>query len=128
MASDTGVKGRVFSEEILNSMCAEYQKLLKLQDWEIIVRLVDQRDIPGREGDVRYNSVARVAYIKIPTPDTWNSGFVMQYQDMQTTLIHELIHLMFVHVTPEFEKGSAQHELWERGIDCIAKAFTKTLS
>lgn len=119
---------RTYSEEILNSMCAEYQGLLKLQDWEITVRLVDQRDIPNMEGHVRYNAIARIADIQIPTPETWDTGFVLREQDMQTSLLHEMIHLMFVHATPQFEKDSAQYEIWECGIESIAKALTQTLS
>lgn len=114
---------RVYDEPTLNKLCAEYQKLLGLEDWDVQVYLVEQEEIPSLDGQLTYGVEMKRAIIRIPDNNKWAGCKLMGSQDMQNTLIHELIHLHFCIFDTFLEKDSVHKQLFEIGINKMSKAF-----
>lgn len=114
---------RIYTESQLREMCEHYQCLLKIQDWNIEVRLVPQRDLGDSDSRVFLGDEVRNASIEIATPDTWTPGFFPRFQDMRRDLLHELLHIVFVDAHPRCKKGSLKHKEHEIAIDTVAEAL-----
>lgn len=120
---------KIFTEAELQALCAKYQKLLRLQDWQVEVRLVHQSEIQDDETDPvdgRHNSTLHFqrSLIRIPTAASWKSSLLHTEQDMRLTLIHELVHLLFATLGPSSESNSeVTCSLWELGIEKMAEAI-----
>ena len=77
------------------SLCAEWQKILRLQDWVVEVKIARGNGIdlsPACMGDVTSNPKRKMALIKLLDPNDWDRN-IMVPQDMEVTLVHELLHL-----------------------------------
>ena len=118
----------ILSEPELQKLCLDYQKLLRIQDWDITVRLVNQDDIPGKDGDVMWNNATRKATIRIPAHDTWAIGFSYKEQNMRLVLLHELVHVVFGTTDPMFNPDDIRHDLWESSIWSVAEALENLLT
>lgn len=112
----------IYTEPELNKLCKKYQKLLRLQDWDIVVVFVDQMTMSDREAQVTYKLANKIATISIPTPETFASA-VSADQDMKQCLLHELIHLHFSFA--HFK--DVEYHLFELGINRLADALAKLL-
>lgn len=112
---------KIYTETELNELCQGFQKLLRLQDWEIHVQLVDQLSIPGDEASVTHKLSLKEATINIPTPETFASSLSAN-QDMRHLLLHEMIHLYFSGFQLDDLSGVG-HELFELAINSIAGAL-----
>jgi hypothetical protein len=106
------------TEQELTPLCAEWQKTLRLQDWKIIVRIRKMRDIPeAAQGCVDWTWEHKEAVISIVDPVDYPPDSAWK-QDMEKTLVHELLHLHF----PE-EEENKYHTQVEQGIELTACAL-----
>jgi hypothetical protein len=108
------------TEPELQELCAEWQKILRLQDWEIHVCIARSRDMPeGMQGCIDMVWPRKEAHISIIDPvdyppDSWWA------QDMERTLVHELLHLH----SPERENEREDIQvLIEQGVQLTACAL-----
>lgn len=77
------------------TLCEMWQKILRLQDWVVEVKIARGNGMdlgPMYLGSVTSNTKRKVALIKLLDPSDWNSD-TMVPQDMEVTLVHELLHL-----------------------------------
>ena len=114
-------KEKIYTIEELRVLCKKYQKLLRLEDWEINVELVHQNSIPDYNAQVASNSNGAQATISIPTAESFASAFAPK-QNMRHALFHELLHLHFV-VYFRPDKGSVYERLFEQAMNKIAQAL-----
>jgi hypothetical protein len=107
------------TQEQLEERLAFWQKVLRLQDWRVRVRLVRQRDLrdPGNQGESEWVLENRAAVIRVLEPFDYPSDSVWP-QDMERTLVHELLHLHFAPF--DAEPDTAESIAQEQAIDCIA--------
>ena len=117
---------KVYTEEQLNVLCKAYQKVFYLQDWNIIVKLVHQETIKGTTGRCCYSPGFKCAVIEIPSEDTYIAHSELLIQDMQLSIIHELMHLHFAILDEHCPEG-ADTQLYEQGINMISRAFVDLL-
>lgn len=113
----------ILSQEELAGLCGYYSRLLKLQDWQISVKLANQTEV-GVENDaeVSYSRVNRIATVKIVKPDQWEGAGVGDYFDMEECLAHELVHLaLWFWDVPRDNRPL--HSLYEQGIHALAQAL-----
>ena len=120
----------ILTEEELQEMCKDYQKLLRIQDWRIQVRIVDQASIGNADGKIAWDCNAKEAFLQIPTEDTRVGGNLGngKEQNMRLSLIHELIHICFGYADPQYEVGTLEFAVWEASIDSVAEAFDTLVS
>lgn len=97
-------------------LCREWQKELRLQDWDISIAVVPQHEMGSdNRGDIAMKMELRVAHICIvkESHTTWQPRF-----GPEQTIVHELLH---PHFQP-FWDDSKELEM-EQAIEAIAAAL-----
>lgn len=87
----------ILTEDELRELCAEYQKILRLQDWRVTVRVGrPTKQDEGFDSGIGWNIENKVAEVFIPSAEYYPQDAV-EPQDMELHLVHELTHL---HIAP----------------------------
>ncbi|HEY3269440.1 MAG TPA: hypothetical protein VGM37_21205 [Armatimonadota bacterium] len=109
------------SLEEVRELCALWQKRLRLQDWLVAVRIVPHWNMErDSEGRCDATLSRKMAIIDILEPGHLYEGGLWP-NDMERTLVHELLHL---HFSPfEAEIGTPADAAQEQAIDLIAGAL-----
>ena len=103
-----------------------WQNRLSLKDWNISVMLARITDLkPNTLGNIRWDPEIKVAVIRILDPaDYWLPQDEM-LKDMEFTVVHELIHLTFAHMSADFRRTEADRREQEQAVNQIADALLK---
>lgn len=104
----------------LEALCAQWQKILRLQDWNVTVRLVRRYDMNDSDawGECDWNLGQKTATIRVLDPQDVKP--TTPY-DPESVLVHELVHL---HVAPfRPASGSMEERLMEQAINCLEGAL-----
>lgn len=109
------------TEENLQAYVKYWQKRLNLENWKIMVNFYREHDFehPRCRGENSYNITTGESLIKILDPQDYPKGTFEQ--NIEKTLVHELLHLHFAPFEPE---ENLAHDLWERCIVEMATALT----
>lgn len=111
----------VLTEKELNDLCKEWQETLRLQNWDIEVHIVRARDmsLAGCGGTCNAHLQRANAFIEILDPIDYEDP---EAQDMETTLVHELLH---IHLWPfdKTESGNLENDALERAVIQISRAL-----
>jgi hypothetical protein len=71
-----------------------WQDRLELGDWKISIIMSRRSDLrPGTLGNIRWDMDDKTARIRVLGANEYQMPFEAAYQDMEFTLVHELIHL-----------------------------------
>mgnify|MGYP000879737975 FL=1 len=108
----------VFTQKELEDYLAEWQKRLCLDAWDVRIGIYRERafDGEGRSGEISYSIESGKAVIKLLDPvDYPDEDFP---QDMEVTLVHELLHLKFAAFTPQDD--TLEHRLFEQTVESMA--------
>jgi hypothetical protein len=109
--------------EALRDRCTYWQKVLRLQDWDVKVSLVRQWDVPNSFGTCEPYLEKRIAKVKIL--DVVDDGDPDNFEDFdqERTLVHELLHIHFetFSAKPDTSKAVAQHQT----IQVLSSALVK---
>jgi hypothetical protein len=102
----------------LQALCTEWQKTLRLQDWDITATFARHYEMqePYWLGQCSANDTMRSARIKILDPNDHHEK--LADQDIEETLVHEQLHLYF----PGSDDPARDLSL-EQGINAVAKAL-----
>jgi hypothetical protein len=113
----------VLDNETLQTLLAEWQERLGLQDWDIRAQLVGNRALPDAKGDTNIRVVSREAIVRVLDPAHWEdySGFV---HDPEKTLVHELLHCLWLQ-WDDFPEDLAQDRMCHQTLDRLAKVLVK---
>lgn len=119
----------ILTEDELRDCCAEWQRVLGLQDWRVIVKLVRfaayGSEQVSKAGEVKVNNEKREALIRITDPEDYALQCDADFekpQDMERTLVHELLHLHFAplwHVI----KGDVENRFEEHAVNALSIAL-----
>ena len=110
------------TEESLKTLLTEWQKRLRLQDWGIFVKTARLAEMQcGGQGECEWVLKRKEATIVLVDPIDYPLELVDQ--DMEETLVHELLHLHFVILQPK--DGTAEDTALEQAIVCISEALVK---
>lgn len=103
--------------------CEEWKKRLRLQDWFTKSGIYRERDMQLGEcnGECEYQLETKMATIRIIDPLDYPEGLIVE-QDMEKTLVHELLHLHFAPLYANTDDKSIK-DAQEQAIDCIAHAL-----
>lgn len=110
----------IFNPEQLQKKLFEWQKRLRLQDWLITIEIVRERDfsMEGVLGEVHWVLEKKMAKIKIIDPIDYPPDS-FEPQDMENTLVHELLHLHFA----PFKYDGDNYVAEEQAIESIASGI-----
>lgn len=114
------------SETSLALLSAEWQKRLRLQDWDITFQIKRINELEGF-GQTVASDTYRSAKIHLLDerdfdPMAAQTTLSVSSLDWEVTLVHELLHLHF-HDVAQPKIGTPEYRALERGIDTIAIAL-----
>lgn len=101
----------------LETLCVTWQKILRLQDWSITVRLVERSELPDASGHADFLANNKRALIKVIKEEKYDEDICMEPYDGELILVHEMLHIQFNDVDKE---GSPAYEA---AIDLTASAL-----
>lgn len=111
----------------LRERCAYWQRILRLQDWRVDVRLADSAETDGQLGNCHVFQDAKLAIIRILRAETRDltdiySQAFPESDDPEFTLIHELLHIPFDSILND---EAERHEkiMQEQALDFVAGAL-----
>jgi len=113
----------IFNVEKLNQKLKYWQEKLRLRDWIINVKIMRQREMSqsDRLGEIQFNVYKKTALISILDPVDHDDWFE---QDMENTLVHELLHLHFSGISYHFGKDDNVYDmLEEQAIESITNGL-----
>lgn len=106
--------------EQLNALVAIWQKRLRLQDWDVVVKLVRSHEIPGDFARISWTLFNQMATIRFCHPGDITEQ--LHYHDHEQTLVHELIHL-FLAPFAKTEADTLENHKLEVACDHISRAL-----
>lgn len=78
----------------VNERLAVWQQRLKLDDWKITVIMAHPSDLrPKTLGNIHWDADKKSALIRVLDPSDYKMGCRDMLDDMEFTVVHELIHL-----------------------------------
>ncbi len=112
------------TDQELQRLCELWQRRLRLQDWTVKVQIARKRDLDltDSEGQIQWVLSRREALIKLMDPIDY-SPTAMTPQDLEVSLVHELLHLYFAPF--DAEDGTLQQTCPEQAIDALSNALVK---
>lgn len=111
--------------ESLEASCREWQGILRLMDWDVHVKLVRgwEMGTPLAQSDTHIEgnraTVKLVEWRDIPDDERTDAAFT----DMEHSLVHELLHVMFAPFEGKVPGESLEHEFLEQSINKLAYAL-----
>ena len=115
-------KEYIYTEEQVKELCTEWQERLKLNRWDIDIKICHSSKFnnEGSEGEVNYVLSSGQAIIHILDPEDYpDSPFP---QDMERTIVHELLHLQFASFTVK-DRESLEFDMMENTVELIAQTL-----
>ena len=112
----------LFNPDRLEELLEEWKSILHLGQWDIELRRSRQVDFleGDNQGEITFNRVECQAIVRILDPIDWvDTPFK---QDMEKTLVHKLLHIIYADFEPE-DSNSLQYTLWHRSIDSMARVL-----
>lgn len=108
------------AETFLNQKLPVWQKRLKLQDWNITIKLVRVPDLkPKTLGNIHWDSDTRKAGINVLSPEDYKMPFPDALKDMEFTVVHELLHLQL----SSLPRNEASRSAEEKAVNNLTDAL-----
>lgn len=107
----------------IEALCREWQAILRLADWDVRCKLVRHHEMSSNEwsGECRYRLTKKMALIQLLDPVDFPDG--EWPEDVEKTLVHELLHLHMAPFAPE--DGTLENVAMEQAIESIASALVR---
>ncbi len=107
-------------DEFLEQKLASWQKRLKLDEWKITVTLTPRAALkPGTLGGIKWDKKKHTAAIAIIAPADYHMTEAAMLDDMEFTIVHELVHLELA----SLPKSEASRSTEEFAVNQLADAL-----
>jgi hypothetical protein len=111
---------RATAESFLNQKLAIWQRRLKLEDWNIVFKLVHPFDLkPKTLGNIHWDSDTKRANISVLSPSDYKMAFPDALKDMEFTIVHELVHLQL----SSLPRNEASRSAEEKAVNTLTEAL-----
>ena len=114
----------ILTEEQLRERCKYWQEVLRLQDWDVMVRLArgNGLDLPAdSQGRCNWSEQRRSALIRVVDHADYDRE-IIHPQNHEETLVHELLHLKCAPFDT-FKEDTAENTAMEQMIVSVAAAL-----
>lgn len=101
----------ILTKEQLEERLRYWQKLLRLQDWHIVIQICRGRDIDESDARCEQLQGLRQAIIKIADPVDWAPTVPLPL-DMEWNLVHEMLHIVWGLPTAHIDRNDGGPEVW----------------
>jgi len=103
-----------------------WQKRLNLEDWNVSVSVVRAADLkPKTLGNIHWDLEKKTAAIRVLDPADYELPFRDMLDDMEFTVVHELIHLELAPVLNQFSRNEASRRDEEHAVNHMTEALLK---
>jgi hypothetical protein len=110
----------VSPREFVDARLALWRERLKLEDWRISAVMTRRSDLaPKTLGGIRWDKTKKTAIVFVLDPADYNLPFPAMLDDMELTVVHELVHLELA--TAAHHEASRSVE--EHAVNGIAEAM-----
>ncbi len=114
--SATSAGSREFAEQCVAHKLELWQQRLKLSDWRITWAMAHRSDLkPNIVGQIHWDKPSKSASILVLDPSDYRMSFNAMLDDMELTIIHELVHLKLTSL-PHSEASRGSEEQAVNGI------------
>jgi hypothetical protein len=103
-----------------------WQRRLNLQDWQISVAMARTSELrPRTLGNIHWDLEKRSAIIHVLDPADYRMPLRAMLDDMEFTVVHELIHLGLAPVLADLQRTDANRREEEHTVNHMADALLK---
>jgi hypothetical protein len=103
-----------------------WQKRLKLQDWNISLVVSRATELkPKTLGNIHWDNDKKTATLRVLDPADYKLPFDEMLQDIEFTVVHELIHLELSPVLSPLQRNDANRREEEHAVNHMADALLK---
>jgi len=114
------------AERFATERLAVWQQRLHLEDWKISVVVARTSDLKPRTlGNIHWDSDRKTAIIRVLDPADYKMAFDDILQDIEFTVVHELIHLELSPVLSPLQRNDANRVEEEHAVNHMAEALLK---
>ncbi len=114
------------AEAYTTERLAVWQQRLNLQDWNISVAVVRATELkPKTLGNIHWDLPKKTAIIRVLDPADYKLPDKEMLQDMEFTVVHELIHLELAPVLSDLQRSDANRREEEHSVNHMAEALLK---
>jgi hypothetical protein len=101
-----------------------WQKRLNLRDWNISVVVARASELkPKTLGNIHWDTTKKTAILRVLDPADYELPPAEMFDDMEFTVVHELIHLELAPVLSQFPRNEANRREEEHAVNQMAAAF-----
>ena len=101
-----------------------WQKRLGLQDWDVTLEVVRGTDLkPKTLGNIHWDTERKTATIRVLDPADYKLPLHAMLEDIEFTVVHELIHLEIAPVLSHFTRSDADRTEEEHAVNHMADAL-----
>lgn len=114
----------VMAESFTTEKLLAWQKRLNLADWKISVLVVRTSDLkPKTLGNIHWDGEKKTAIIRVLDPADYKLPLHAMLDDMEFTVVHELIHLELSPVLSPLQRNDANRMEEEHAVNHMAQAL-----
>jgi len=116
----------LLAESFTTERLAVWQQRLNLQEWTISIVIARATDLkPKTLGNIRWDLPKKTAVIRVLDPADYHLPYQDMLQDMEFTVVHELIHLELAPVLSDLQRSEANRREEEHSVNHVADALLK---
>jgi hypothetical protein len=123
---ETARERTLLAEKYAAERLSVWQKRLSLQDWNISLIVARATELkPKTLGNIHWDSEKKTAVIRVLDPADYKLPFSEMLQDLEFTVVHELIHLELSPVLSPLQRNDANRREEEHAVNHMADALLK---
>jgi hypothetical protein len=110
------------AQEFIDGKLALWRRRLKLDEWQVSALMVRRIELPPQTlGGIHWDKTKKSAVVWVLDPADYPLPFTEMLDDMEMTIVHELVHLNLAFLTSD--QASRGRE--EIAVDGIAEAMLR---
>lgn len=114
----------LLAESFASEKLSLWQKRLNLQEWNISLLVVPAGDLkPKTLGNIHWELDKKTAVIHVLDPADYRLPFKEMLEDIEFTVVHELIHLELAPVLSDLHRSDANRRDEEHAVNHVADAL-----
>jgi hypothetical protein len=116
----------LLAESYTTERLAVWQKRLNLEDWTISIVVARASELkPKTLGNIHWDLPKKTAVIRVLDPADYRMPYQEMLQDMEFTVVHELVHLELAPVLSDLQRSEANRREEEHSVNHMADALLK---
>ena len=116
----------LLAESFAREKLSVWQKRLNLQYWNVALEVVRSTELrPKSLGNIHWDTDKKTAVIRVLDPADYSLPFHEMLDDVEFTVVHELIHLEIAPVLSHFTRSDADRIEEEYAVNYMADALLR---